>query len=96
MFDPIQYVGKAIAKANEPFHVGGITAYRTEDLFFDVVISVEVEKLPRDSFTFRPSRQQLMDVDPKAIAVAIAQEAYNYYFYRSPTPVDDHIILGEN
>ena len=91
------YVYKAVAKAVKPFYPGRITAHQHE-MFLGPGpnICIDVQTLPDFRFKYTRDRADILTKSPVDLVVDLAQDAYNYFFYRPALPVDDHIILGEN
>lgn len=86
-----QIVYEAVQDGLAPWDPGRIAMYVDEQLQ-DRFIAIKIEKFPNLIFRTKPD---MFLQDPTRMAMSIAEKAFNFYRYREPLPVDDHIILGE-
>jgi hypothetical protein len=89
-------VFEAIELGLAPFRAGKIVSYISSWEGWQDTLCFEVGKLPYLPFKISIDRHQLDLESPQETYLRIAQAAFKFYRYRSATPVDDHIILGED
>jgi hypothetical protein len=95
--DHIQWICEAIAFGLAPWNPGEITTYYSdtygcESHPFEPIVTFETKLLPRLLFS---AQIDLLSDDMHQALLKVADQAFEFYRYRPATPVDDHIILGE-
>jgi hypothetical protein len=91
--DQLKLVYQAIKLGLWPWNPGKITAWTEQEFSHrGPKLTFETELLPNLPFVGYPD---VLRYDFDMMAFKLAEEAFKFYRYRPATPVDDHIVLGE-
>ena len=86
---------KVIRAAMFPFEPTKVTAWVSEQMFPGKKLEIEVANLRSWPFATMIDERRLVLEPKEKIISHIYEKIYEHYFNRPMTPVDDHIVLGE-
>lgn len=96
--DPYNTVGlivDGVKKGMAPWDPGRVDVFIHTNLRSDEIL-IEPHGPLSAAFRYPIDPFDQMRLDPRQLALKVAEAAFKFYRYRPALPVDDHIILGEN